>query len=52
MNSGVLLLTPVYSQASFRCSEYFSLGVLHVFEVTCTGRASGLLSADTSRMIQ
>jgi hypothetical protein len=38
------LLTHVYSQASFCCSEHFSLAVLCVFEVRCTGRASDLLS--------
>jgi hypothetical protein len=44
MNSGVLLLTRVYSQASFHCSEYFSLGVLCVFEAMCTGTVSALLA--------
>jgi hypothetical protein len=37
-------LSPVYSLASPRCSEYFRLAVLCVFEVTCTGRARDLLS--------
>jgi hypothetical protein len=44
MNSGVLLLTPAYSQASFRCSEYFSLAVLCVVEIMCTGRSRDVLS--------